>query len=423
MKDIEIKSICGNYKNPDFSELSENDVICFESKVIENHIKNIRNIQYRDLTYKDINKIKELEIREDAQSINSLEGLQYCVSLTSLKIDVKNQQDIITTSFFNPISSLDLSSISLNGLGLTNINFLVNFKNLKFLTLNNNNISNASPITKIKQLISVSLVNNKISEIPDLENLSYVFLDFSSNPLDNYAGLKNVSINDLHLNDVGLSDLSIFSKDMYIRHFNGSSNAIEDITGLENKEELESLTLGDNLISDATALENLDKLRYLNLYSNSISDMSFVSLLTNIKSVSLSYNKITNIPPLEATMTSLDLRHNKVSNLQNIVNYKELLELSIGHNDLTDISVIKETNIGVLYANNNLIVELPTLTDFDNLSLLSLGNNKINNISHVELGSSIKQITFWNNPIPKDQQKNMLSKYKDRDIFIGFDDI
>ncbi|MFL0194337.1 leucine-rich repeat domain-containing protein [Clostridium sp. WILCCON 0269] len=105
-------------------------------------------------------------------------------------------------------------------------------------------------------------------------------------------------------------------------NYNPTLNQISDISALSGLTKLQYLNLSGNQISDINALSGLTKLRYLNLFSNQISNINALSELTKLQYIDLSCNKINDISvlkeliqnPLVATnLRFLNLLDNQIS--------------------------------------------------------------------------------------------------------------
>ena len=161
-------------------------------------------------------------------------------------------------------------------------------------------------------------------------------------------------------------------------------NNISDISPLAELKNLRSLTLSHNNISDLSPLAELKKLVGLNLDNNNISDISPLTGLTNLSWLRLHNNNISDIPPLaELTqLKDLTLNDNNISDISSLAELKNLQQLWLHNNNISDISPLaKLKNLTKLYLDNNNISDISPLAELKNLWELRLDNNNISDIS------------------------------------------
>lgn len=130
-----------------------------------------------------------------------------------------------------------------------------------------------------------------------LPNLKDISIDYNSildlSPLANIGGLQI-----LWVDDNQLSDLSPLSS-LYLLWLSAGDNKITDISALSNSHNMERLWLGGNQIVDISPLSNLTSMRKLHLAINDIEDISPLANLQSLSSLYLGYNKVRSIEPLK----------------------------------------------------------------------------------------------------------------------------
>lgn len=178
-------------------------------------------------------------------------------------------------SDFTPLQNLtNLTTLFINGCGLTNITVLQDLTNLQVIDLRDNNIQDISPLQNMENLYYLDLSGNSISNIGLLQNLP--------------------SLNCLYLSDNGLTNISQLENFANLSELDLSNNNIVDITPLQNMAGIVFLDLSGNSISNVSSLQNSTNLYFLNLSNNSIQDISpIVNLPVMIIDVSENYLDLT----------------------------------------------------------------------------------------------------------------------------------
>jgi internalin A len=143
-----------------------------------------------------------------------------------------------------------LTELNLNFQGLTNIEPLASFHNLKKLYLLGNDLGNLQPLSKLNKLVELDLGINGIQDIEPIGELSNLTtLNLAGNQVRSVGVLSS------------LSKLNILSL---------GSNQISNINSLADVQNLTQLYLYSNQITDIQALSKLRKLTVLNIHANPI---------------------------------------------------------------------------------------------------------------------------------------------------------
>lgn len=205
-----------------------------------------------------------------------------------------------------------------------------------------------------------------------------------------------------------LQDAGILPSDLQIRvFFNGIRN-ISDIANLCNFDEInkfkhqgviinqraeDSYVLGtesvnleyENDIEDFTGIDVLLKfkhLEYLDLSSNALTDLSFLNCLADVKSLMqlvLGYNNISDITIIKKfkNLHELYLQNNLIEDVAPLSNLKYLERISLIGNKLTDISPLgKLYSLATIELSYNNIEDISALKSL-NPSFVDLKSNKI----------------------------------------------
>ena len=192
----------------------------------------------------------------------------------------------------------DLTSLSANDKGISDLSGIELCSNLAFLSLSINQISDITPLTSLTNLTELDLQINRIGDISPLKSIT--------------------NLTTLYLND----------------------NRISDVNPLTSLTNLAYLYLKDNQISNITSLASLTNLSQLDLGSNEISDVSPLASLTNLTSLSVG-NRISDVSPLASltNLTSLNLENNQFSDISPLTSLPNLTHVYLGGNKLNQESI------------------------------------------------------------------------------------
>lgn len=189
----------------------------------------------------------------------------------------------------------NLTALSLNGNGITDISLLGGLTKLKALDLSNNNINDISPLNKLYNLELLKLNSNKITKLANIQNLKKV-------------------------------------KKLYLDH-----NLIKEIENISNLKTLKEISLKENKISDIQSILKISSLSKINLSQNLIKKITNIPRHENIRELDLSHNQIKDIEEITKLrkLIRLDVSHNKISKLPDLKEKKDL-NINISYNNITD---------------------------------------------------------------------------------------
>ncbi len=161
---------------------------------------------------------------------------------------------------YSELNIPNLTTLSIAGCKLNDINGIANMRNLTKLNLGyNKNINDISVLSGLTELTYLSLTNNSIIDVSPLCNLTNLeFLYIGNNPIVDAEPLSNLT----NLNELNLSNTSI-----------------EDVSPLSSLDNLSILDLSNTSIKDASSLSSLVNLKVLYLKSNPQLDVSTLSTL------------------------------------------------------------------------------------------------------------------------------------------------
>ncbi|OMF87587.1 stalk domain-containing protein [Paenibacillus sp. FSL R7-0273] len=173
------------------------------------------------ITKEDLQTITSLYPNDPKKKINSLNGLEHAVNLESLMLP---------------------------GLGITNIEPLKKLHKITFLALNDNQLSQMEPLQELSQLKQLIIDSNNIQK------------------LDALAGLTNLT--DLLIGHNQLKDLSPVQSLVNLNWLSVNDNQIQSLEPLRDHPELEHLYFENNRVQDISVLTSLPKLKEVSLSNN-----------------------------------------------------------------------------------------------------------------------------------------------------------
>ncbi|WP_434303012.1 leucine-rich repeat domain-containing protein [Clostridium botulinum] len=171
-----------------------------------------------------------------------------------------------------------------------------------------------------------------------------------------------------------------------IKELNVHNKNIKSLKGIEYLKNITKLDISDNNIKDISNLKGLDSLELLNLYNNNIEDISSINNMEKLKDINLSKNKVKDISYLkDLNLHHLDLRDNKIENIEVLKN-----KISLEH----------------LYLANNSIKDFSPISNLKNLQILYLSHNYSSNYDYVK--------DYYNNLKDRDFKLNVPIEFKDK---------
>ncbi|MDR0267838.1 stalk domain-containing protein [Paenibacillus sp.] len=203
---------------------------------------------------KNLEQAIRVELKKPTGPITK-EDLQ---TMTSLYPDNPEQK---ITSLSGLEHAVNLESLMLPGLGITNIEPLKNLHKVTFLALNGNQITQIEPLQELSQLEKLVIDSNNIEK------------------LDALAGLTNLT--DLLIGDNQLKDLSPIQSLVKLKWLIISDNQIQSLEPLRDHPALEHLYLENNQVQDISVLTSLPKLKEVSLSNNPL-DARAEKILTEL---------------------------------------------------------------------------------------------------------------------------------------------
>jgi len=247
-----------------------------------------------------------------------------------------------------------VTSLDLQGKGITDLTSLAELTELKRLKLGWNPITDLTLLAGLTKLEFLDLRVNKSKDLPPLaglKTLRIIYLD--QNPqIKDYSSLTAIraqleefscSHNAItNLETVGVAQMRSLKK-IWLDH--NKINGLKPLAGLQR---LEQLHLRYCQVSNLAALAGLTKLEKLDLHGNQVSNLAALAGLKGLNALWLSENKITDITDLKlwsglTKLRSLHLSNNQITDLTPLMSLKQ-----VGYIDLRGNPKLSYDDIGKL---------------------------------------------------------------------------
>ena len=187
----------------------------------------------------------------------------------------------------------------------------------------------------------------------------------------------------------------------WLKFLNLSNNQIEEISCLDNFQNLYSLNLANNNLEKISGLETSPRIGRLDLKKNNISKIEGLEKLTNLRYLHLSYNNISKIEGLEKNtrLAYLYLNNNDICEIEGLENLRSLEVLKLYRNKIEQINGLNNLyNLSDLDLSHNLLTSMKGFGKFDNLKRLDLSNNQLKTIDSLENFENLEYLDLRYNP-------------------------
>lgn len=316
--------------------------------------------------------------------LRTLDGLQYATNLQVLLLD-----DVKIASL-EPLSGLTkLTELYVAGAPLSDLSPLSSLSALSVLTVRDADVVDLSPLTSLP-LRRLDLTNNKVTSLApvatrgDLTELQVAGNEITDlSVLSGLSKLQYVTLASPSLSDLsplaGLTDLSILSV---------SSPELESLAPLSNLSKLQSLTVTESPVADLTPLIGKSRLEFLTLVGTSVVSLDGIQGLPRLSYLTVTHGALKDVNHIPEN-SDIDLSHNQITDVSGVKD-KTIIRLNLSHNSVTDVTPIG--SIKKLYTadlSNNEITDATPLKNLvkgnEGLSLYGLGlaNNHISDLSFV----------------------------------------
>ncbi|KAK5650734.1 hypothetical protein RI129_001763 [Pyrocoelia pectoralis] len=300
------------------------------------------------------------------------------------------------------------------------VSLFSNFTSVTHLYMNATHVEHIQQggFNGLDKLQVLQLANNELTEIPRgiLNHLSHlVILNISHNHIDMiennaFMGLLALKKLILNHNNVKVLHPNTFPYLKFIQVIDLSYNMIIDVSrnAFENNSQNEgnfvtneiNLDLSHNYIKSLNLSYISVPFTTLNVYNNSLNE--FISFNSSyLHYLSLGNNNISNIHLVGEMLTYLDLRANRISELNsNLLTHSKLLQtVDLSYNylhSLHDDFFMTLTSLLSLSLNNNNLVHVPIgcFHSLSSLQLLNISGNKIPEFEHGTFSGLNKLVTL-----------------------------
>ena len=283
-------------------------------------------------------------------------------------------------SFIKNIPTLEGIDFSEND--IQDISFLKDYPNLKLVSAAGNNIENIDVLKNLTNLESLNLDNNKIKDISALKDLNHL----------RAVSLENNNITKLD---------ALSSKNELERLFLSNNSGLELAT-LKN-DSLEQLTVNNTNIRDLSVVSNLPKLKKIVANDNKITTLSHLKNAKVLESVEVNNNKIDSLDFENSTITSLEIKNNKLEDINNVYKLTGLENLDASGNKISEFPSNKQNKLINLTVNNNVIRTMENVNNLTALKYLTMSNNYVSTLALKEKNKTLEYLDISHNTIPKEE--------------------
>ena len=283
-------------------------------------------------------------------------------------------------SFIKNIPTLEGIDFSEND--IQDISFLKDYPNLKLVSAAGNNIENIDVLKNLTNLESLNLDNNKIKDISALKDLNHL----------RAVSLENNNITKLD---------ALSSKNELERLFLSNNSGLELAT-LKN-DSLEQLTVNNTNIRDLSVVSNLPKLKKIVANDNKITTLSHLKNAKVLESVEVNNNRIDSLDFENSTITSLEIKNNKLEDINNVHKLSALENLDASGNKISEFPSNKQNKLINLTVNNNVIRTMENVNNLTALKYLTMSNNYVSTLALKEKNKTLEYLDISHNTVPKDE--------------------
>ncbi|CAL6035630.1 leucine-rich_repeat domain-containing protein [Hexamita inflata] len=208
------------------------------------------------------------------------------------------------------------------------------------------------------------------------------------------------NLTELNLSENNISDISTIYKLKNLKKLDLRDNCIKDISALQSftdQIQLAELDLQNNNISDISSISKLKNLKELDLRSNSIEDISALQSLPDLTHLYLQQTRITSYTLALPNLVYLKLGYNKLQDISGLKHSPKLETLNLYGTETADLRAISRQLFGLkdLYLQSNNLTELSYLSNFVDLQILYLNDNKqLQNIGPLKFCTQLTEFSI-----------------------------
>ncbi|QGU94993.1 hypothetical protein GOM49_07730 [Clostridium bovifaecis] len=147
--------------------------------------------------------------------------------------------------------------------------------------------------------------------------------------------------------------------------------------------------------------KDLKKITSMDLNHNNVEDLEGIQYCVNLKRINLSYNKINNIDNLEnlEKLEEINLFNNNIEDISALSNLSKLKKVDLAKNRIKDVTPLGSlTNLQELDLYSNNIENIEVLSQLKKLTFLDVSRNKIKDLSPIKgMNLKSKKLLYWGN--------------------------
>lgn len=152
-----------------------------------------------------------------------------------------------------------------------NLQRLVNLETVQ--VVDNSGISELDPLSWFMNLKTLTVSNTRVSEISPLLGLPYLeTLNLPNNPIVQVPGITDIkSLRKLNLESTSIEDLSVIGQLSWIIELNIGGTKVKKLKGIDGLSGLETLVINNTAVKSLKGVEELQNLKNLKCYRTAIS--------------------------------------------------------------------------------------------------------------------------------------------------------
>jgi internalin A len=283
---------------------------------------------------------------------------------------------------------------------ITSIDQVKNLTKLTYLDCYLNQIAVMPDLSKLTSLGYFKCSGNQLKILPDLsKNVGLYHLDCFDNQITRIPGLeKLVNLINIFAFNNQIDSLSDMSKLTKLSVFQCHKNRLAKLPGLSSLVSLTSLVAGDNPLKELPDLSKLTKLATLMCYSCQLDVPPVTTSMTVLTLLDLNGNNLKAFPDVGKNVNLRELRcqDNQIDSLRGLKNLTMLTKLNVLNNVIRDVSNIigAQATLTDLVVRNNRLKNLPNLANFKNLVNVQVENNLLTFSDLISILTLPKVTTF-----------------------------
>ena len=423
------KLVLSNNKISDLSELTG--------------LTNLEDLNISDNNITSLGKIKGLtKLKRLYANGNSIENISEISNLNNLtSISFTNCKVKKFTSDLSNLNSLEEIKIENNSLKDESLAKIATAKNLKRLHISKNQITSLDSLSGLSKMEEIYADNNMIKDVSKFGNIKKLLVRNNKISISTNTGdldlpsvlvaIRNSQSN-IYTNNIKFTNCKIENNKIAVDGDNVKASI--EISGGNADKTVINITnnLRKIVVKDGVLAEKLKSVLNTGGYGRENGRYILVAsgrTINNIKSLDLSTtdgeDKITDVTGLACftNLSSLNLNNNQISNFEPLCGLEKLETLEVRFNDISNFtSLSKLVNLKQLDASNNRIVDLSGIENMKKLEHLLLSNNNIKNgLSPLNsLKDSLTILTLNNNKI---SDVSGLSQLKLNALYLAYNEI